>query len=237
MAPSDLPMEVSEDLVLENQVFANKRVNVCLTQTNYLLWKQQIVLTIRGLGLEGYLDGSFPTPAKLVRNRANEHIVNPLYLQFVKQDSSLASWLLSTVSADILPQLVGAETTAAVWGAITKLYSNLSTTKVMNLHCRLRSLKKGTQSMRDYTMAVKETCDLLASCGSSVSDLEHIATILNGLPVKYEPSVAAITASKESYTVNNVVSILIDAETRMEDVSRFPIGVHFTRSNSKHASK
>ncbi|KAL4308549.1 hypothetical protein GQ457_01G028360 [Hibiscus cannabinus] len=233
MAP---PMEISDDLVSDSQVFSNKRVNVCLTQTNYLLWKQQVVLTVRGLGLEGYLDSSFSAPARLVRNRENEQIINPLYLQYVKQDSSLASWLLSTVSADILPQLVGAETTAAVWGAITKLYSSHSTTKVMNLHCRLRSLKKGTLSMREYTMAVKETCDLLATCGSSITDIEHIATILNGLPVEYEPSVAAITASKESYTVDNVVSILIDAETRMEDVSRFPVGIHFTRFNHKQST-
>ncbi|KAL4352410.1 hypothetical protein GQ457_06G014490 [Hibiscus cannabinus] len=233
MAP---PIEISDDLVSDSQVFSNKIVNVCLTQTNYLLWKQQVVLTVRGFGLEGYLDGSFSAPARMVHNRENEQIVNPLYLQYVKQDSSLASWLLSTVSADILPQLVGAETTAAVWGAITKLYSSHSTTKVMNLHCRLRSLKKGTLSMREYTMAVKETCDHLATCGSSITDIEHIATILNGLPVEYEPSVAAITTSKESYTVDNVVSILIDAETRMEDVSRFPVGIHFTKFNHKQST-
>ncbi|KAL4376167.1 hypothetical protein GQ457_02G011570 [Hibiscus cannabinus] len=217
----------------ELQVFSNKRINVCLTQVNYLLWKQQVVLTIHSLGLEGYLDGSFPVPAKMVRNTAGEQAINPLYLQYVKQDCSLASWLLSTVSANILPQLVGAETTAAIWSAITKLYSTLSTTKIMNLHCRLRSMKKGTQSMQDYTLAIKSTCDLLATCGSPVSDIEHIATILNGLPAEYEPSVAAISASQESLYVDNVVSILIDAESTMEDTSRFPIGINLTRFKNK----
>ncbi|GMI93411.1 hypothetical protein HRI_003010400 [Hibiscus trionum] len=95
--------------------------------------------------------------------------------------------------------------------------------------------------MREYTMAIKEICDLLGSCGDSVSDVEQIATILNGLPIEYEPTVAAITASKMAYTVDNVVSILVDAETRLEDTSRFPVGINYTkfpakRSNS-HASR
>ncbi|KAL4369233.1 hypothetical protein GQ457_05G019600 [Hibiscus cannabinus] len=177
MAPPE--MVVVDESAGETQVFSNKRINVCLTRSNYLLWKQQVVLTIRGLGLEGYLDGSITAPAKIVRNGAGEQIVNPLYLQFVKQDSSLASWLLSTVSADILPQLVGSESTRDVWSA-----------------------------------------------------LEHVATILNGLPIEYEPSVAAITASKDTYYVDSVVSILIDAESRLEDSSRFPVGVNFTKLNT-----
>ncbi|KAL4312526.1 hypothetical protein GQ457_01G019930 [Hibiscus cannabinus] len=203
MAPPELILDEADDhSALEAQIVSNKRVNVCLTESNFLLWKQQVVLTIRGLGLEGYLDGSLPCPVKLARNRA-----------------------------------VGSETTAAVWNSITKLYSTLSTTKIMNLHCRLRSMKKGTQSMRDYTTAIKKICDLLAACGSSISNVEHIATILNGLPIEYEPSVATITASKETYTVENVVSILVDAETRLEDSSRYSIGINYTKYGGKIGDK
>ncbi|KAL4355549.1 hypothetical protein GQ457_06G026970 [Hibiscus cannabinus] len=221
---------------LSQQVFSNKRVNICLNESNFLLWKQQVVLTVRGLGLEDYLDGSISIPAKSIQNRSGDEILNPLYFQYRKQDSSLASWLLSTISPSLLPQFVGSDTTADIWKAVTKRFATLSTTKIMNLHCRLRSMKKGSQSMYEYTMAIKQICDLLASCGSSISAVEHIATILNGLPIEYEPSIAAITASKESYSVENIVSILIDAESRMEDSSRFPVGINFTQTNVKQGS-
>ncbi|KAL4290064.1 hypothetical protein GQ457_14G022270 [Hibiscus cannabinus] len=91
--------------------------------------------------------------------------------------------------------------------------------------------------MRDYTTAIKEICDLLAACGSSISNVEHIATILNGLPIEYEPSVATITASKETYTVENVVSILVDAETRLEDSSGYSIGINYTKYAGKTGEK
>ncbi|KAL4290646.1 hypothetical protein GQ457_14G002830 [Hibiscus cannabinus] len=234
---SEIPtLSATEEAVLDPQIFSNKRVNICLNESNFLLWKQQVVLTIRGLGLEGFLDGSIHVPSKTVRNSAGADTLNPLYLQHVKQDSSLASWLLSTISPHVLPQLVGADTTTAIWKSVSKLYSTLSTTKVMNLHCRLRSMKKGAQTMTEYTMAIKQIYDLLASCGNSISEIEHIATILNGLPIEYEPSIAAITASREAYTVENIVSILVDAESRTEDSARFPVGINYTNYNPKQGS-
>ncbi|KAL4272411.1 hypothetical protein GQ457_13G004560 [Hibiscus cannabinus] len=222
MAPPEIHvLSADEEQVLETQTFANKRVNVCLNETNYLLWKQQVVLTIKGLRLEGFMDGYVPVPSKIARNRGGEEVSNPLYLQYIKQDSSLASWLLSTISPHILPQLVGSETTAGIWKTITD---------------KLRSMKKGTQSVTEYAMVIKQTCDLLASCGNPISKIEHIATILNGLPIEFEPSIAANTASKESYSVDNIVSVLVDAKTRMEGSTRFPIGINYTKYNGKHVA-
>ncbi|KAE8716984.1 hypothetical protein F3Y22_tig00110076pilonHSYRG00029 [Hibiscus syriacus] len=120
-----------------SHTFANKRINVFLTDSNYLLWKQQVILIIRGLGLEGFLDDSMVVPVKLVLNDA---------------------------------------------------------------------------------------------------DIDHIATIINGLPVEYEPTVAAITTSREPFSLYNVVSFLIDVESHLDDSSRFPIAVNFIRYNTNQVS-
>ncbi|KAL4278030.1 hypothetical protein GQ457_03G023670 [Hibiscus cannabinus] len=213
-----------------SQMFSNKRINICLYDTNFLLWKQQVVLTIRGLGLEEFIDPDVPKPAKFVEKESGGRMLNPEYVQFVKQDSSLASWLLSTVSPDILPQLVGADTSASIWHVILSLYSKLSTTKLMHLHCKLRSMKKGVLTMREYTMKIKEVCDLLALSGRKVDEVEHIATILNGLPSEYAPFVAVITASKEPFSLEGVVSVLVDAESRLlADVVEPPVGINLSQ--------
>ncbi|KAL4290610.1 hypothetical protein GQ457_14G000610 [Hibiscus cannabinus] len=217
-----------------SHMFSNKRIKVCLDDTNYLLWKQHVVLTIRGLGLEEFIDPDTPKPAKFV-DRAGERVVNPAYTRFVKQDSSLASWLLSTVSSDVLPQLVGAETSAEIWSVISGLYSKMSTTKIMHLHCKLRSMKKGALRMREYTVKVKEICDLLALSGNKVAEVEHIATILNGLPAEFAPFVAVITASQVPYTLDGVISVLVDAESRLLDVVEAPIGINLSQFQSSES--
>ncbi|GMJ03321.1 hypothetical protein HRI_004001300 [Hibiscus trionum] len=214
-----------------DQSFSNKRISVRLDETNFLLWKQQVLLMIRGHGLESFLASTAAPPSQFLpsTDSAAPPSLNPAYTRFVQQDSSLASWLLSTVSPEVLPRLVGADTSSKIWQLITGMYSQLSTTRLMHLHCRLRSIKKCDLSMRAYTMQIKEICDLLASCGSPVSSIEQIATILNGLPPEYDPFVAVISASRDPYTVDNAVSILIDAETRVADPLRMPIGIHNTQ--------
>ncbi|GMJ10654.1 hypothetical protein HRI_004734600 [Hibiscus trionum] len=104
------------------QSFSNKRINVCLDDTNFLLWKQQVILTIRGLGLEAFIDPDTLKPVKVIDRASGDRIVNHAYTQFVKQDSSLASWLLSTVSSDILPQLVEAKISSEIWSVIQGLH-------------------------------------------------------------------------------------------------------------------
>ncbi|KAL4364045.1 hypothetical protein GQ457_04G021880 [Hibiscus cannabinus] len=203
-------LDGGEDAVHGNEdvashMFSNKRIKVCLDDTNYLLWKQQVVLTIRA------------------------------YTRFVKQDSSLASWLLSTVSSDVLPQLVGDETSAEIWSVISGLYSKMSTTKIMHLHCKLRSMKKGALRMREYTVKVKEICDLLAVSGNKVAEVEHIATILNGLPAEFAPFVVVITASQVPYTLDGVISVLVDVESRLLDVVEAPIGINLSQFQSSES--
>ncbi|KAL4384709.1 hypothetical protein GQ457_15G011510 [Hibiscus cannabinus] len=104
--------------------------------------------------------------------------------------------------------------------------------KVMCLHCRLRSLKKGTSSMRSYIAQVKEVCDLLATCGSKVSEVEQLATILNGLSMEYDPFVAVITGSREQFTLKAATSVLIDAEMRVSDPQRLPVRINMLQHSS-----
>ncbi|KAL4340378.1 hypothetical protein GQ457_08G036940 [Hibiscus cannabinus] len=225
--------EVSSDV----STFANKQISIRLDDSNFLLWRQQVVLMVRGLDLEHYLSEMTVAPPKLVRNDAGEMVSNVAYRRFMKQDSSLASWLLSTISPSVLPKLVGSETSAAIWKAVTQLYSKISTTKVMHLHCRLRAMRKGTLSMGEYTSQIKEICDLLASCGSPVSDIEHTATILNGLPAEYDPFTAVITASREPYSLEAAVSVLTDAETRLMDPLRIPVSINYARYESEDKNR
>ncbi|KAH1123149.1 hypothetical protein J1N35_006309 [Gossypium stocksii] len=87
----------------------------------------------------------------------------------------------------LLSQLVGSDTSKDIWTTLLRLFSTKSTTKI---------------------------CDTLAACGNSLSEIGHVATILNGLPVEYDPFIVVIAASREPVSLEGVCSILVDAETR-----------------------
>ncbi|KAL4339185.1 hypothetical protein GQ457_08G017900 [Hibiscus cannabinus] len=186
--------------------------SMCLDDTIFLLWKQHLLFTIRGLGLEEYIDSKTSKPAKHVMHTNGKRAMNPAYVQFVKQDNSLASWLLFPVSTNILHQLVGVDTSADIWNVVIGLFAKLSTTKVLHLHSKLRSMKK-------------------------VSEVEHIATILNGLPREYATFVAVFTSSQTLYSLDGVVSGLCDAEPRFVDSMEAPIGINLSQYQQDDSTK
>ncbi|KAL4347275.1 hypothetical protein GQ457_17G013270 [Hibiscus cannabinus] len=206
----------SQDLLKSGKAFSNKRVSVILDEMNYLLWKQQILLTVRSHRLEKLFLGKLKPPPETVQNDEGETVSNDDYEVFLAQDSALASWLLSTISAPLLPQFVGAEIATDVWSTVVQFFANRSTTSVMTLHCKLRSIRKGEESMQSYLIQIKEVCDTLSACGSFVSDIEQIATILNGLSIEYQSFVVVITTSKPSFTLDAVKSTLVDTEAQIK---------------------
>ncbi|KAE8657369.1 hypothetical protein F3Y22_tig00116996pilonHSYRG00578 [Hibiscus syriacus] len=71
-----------------------------------------------------------------------------------------------------------------------------------------------------YISQVKEVCDALTTCGCLISKYEQIATNLNGLSVEYRPFVVVITASREPFTLDEIVSILVDVEAQQQTFDR-----------------
>ncbi|KAE8735021.1 hypothetical protein F3Y22_tig00000483pilonHSYRG00001 [Hibiscus syriacus] len=176
--------------------FMNKYVNVRLDDNNFLLWKQQVLLMIKGHELEHLLDESLSIP-----------------LQTVVDES-------------------GAHTSAKIWNIVLSMFSKLSTTKIMSLHGRLKSLKKRDLSVHEFSIQIKEICDLLATSGSPVSKIDQSVTLLNRLLGDFESFVAAITVSREPYTFNTVTSILIDAKSRIGDLMKSSVSINLTRHNN-----
>lgn len=93
----------------------------------------------------------------------------------------------------LLSQLVGSDTSKDIWSTLLRLFCTKSTTKI---------------------------CDTLAACGNSLSEIEHMAAILNGLPVENDPFIAVIAASREPVSLESVCSVLVDAETRQLNSTR-----------------
>ncbi|KAH1130395.1 hypothetical protein J1N35_001773 [Gossypium stocksii] len=83
--------------------------------------------------------------------------------------------------------------------------------------------------MRDYLSQIKEVCNTLITCGSPISDTEHIATILNGLPKYYDSFVAVITSNHEPYTLDRLTTILMNAESCLHDPLCLPLFINIAQ--------
>ena len=82
------------------QYFVNPSTQILtikLTDENYLMWKQQVLIAVRGYGLEGFLNRTIPCPPQTLSVHGAGFIPNLEYEIWSRQDQLLASgsWRLS----------------------------------------------------------------------------------------------------------------------------------------------
>ncbi|KAK5771980.1 hypothetical protein PVK06_048236 [Gossypium arboreum] len=86
----------------------SKHDTMKLSEHNFLLWKQQVLLILEGYGLHDFVLRTINVPPQSIVERNGNLVANPDFLFHKQQDKLLASWLLSTICDDILVYLTSA---------------------------------------------------------------------------------------------------------------------------------
>ncbi|KAL4318252.1 hypothetical protein GQ457_18G017660 [Hibiscus cannabinus] len=216
-----------------HRLFSSKKINVVLDDNNYLLWHQQVFLTIKTHKLLKFIDSNVSPPPEYV-TKDGQVSINPEFEVYEEQDGALASWLLSTVSEGVLPHLIGINTASGIWQTLHRIFSGKTTSRLMYFRRLLHTQKKGELSMKEFLLKVKTIRDNLASCGEHITEHEHVTAILNGLPPEYDSIITVLTAGNVAPSVNAVSTILLDSDARQSTLhSQILACAHI--SNGQHS--
>lgn len=80
-----------------------------LGKGNYLLWKAQVLPTIRGAQMFGYLDGTAEVPVKEIKVKEGDKVikkVNSDFTRWVTEDQQVLDYLMTTLTRDVLMLLI-----------------------------------------------------------------------------------------------------------------------------------
>ncbi|KAE8665844.1 Retrovirus-related Pol polyprotein from transposon TNT 1-94 [Hibiscus syriacus] len=131
-----------------------------------------------------------------------------------QQDKLLASWLLTTVSMEVLPHLTGLTSAVAIWNVVTRLFGARSSAKISSLRHTLHSQRKSGLYVHEFLAKVKAVCDFLNASGSVVAEQEHVSIILAGLTMEFESVIAIF--SREEVSLDTLTEMLLDCEARQK---------------------
>lgn len=191
-----------------------------LTRDNHLLWKAQFLPTVRGAQLMGILDGSTSAPAKTMEvedaEKKKKIVPNPEYDSWLLKDQQLLSYLLNSISKDILARVTTLTSSAEVWSALEAMLSAHSMARVTNLRMQLATLKKGSMTTVAYFTKMCAIRDELAAVGKPIEDGEMASHILNGLGYDYNPFVSAMLGRLDPVPLSDLYSQLMAYDLRME---------------------
>ncbi|KAJ0963639.1 hypothetical protein J5N97_028761 [Dioscorea zingiberensis] len=191
-------------------------IDVKLTRNNYLLWKVQFLPYLRSQQFLGYVDGTIVCPSKTITQATTEgatQVPNPTWLQ---QDQLVLSVLLSSLSEEVLSQVLFLSTSFDVWTTLERMFSSQSRARIMQIRLELSTTQKKELSVLDYFNKMKGLADTLVAIGQPLRDEEVITYILTGLDSDFDPFVTSITTRTDPMSLNDLYVHLLSYEMCME---------------------
>jgi hypothetical protein len=133
------------------------------------------------------------------------------------QEHHVMSYLLTSVSRDILVQIIALPTAAEVWKHIETLFASQSSARVINTLMALATTQKEPSTTIECIAKMKSLADEMASTGKKLDDDDELTSyILVGLDAEYISLVSSIAARVEPITFSKLYSQLLAFENRME---------------------
>jgi hypothetical protein len=106
-----------------------------LSKQNQATWKAQVVATMHGARLEGYLTDKIIKPVVELDAKDGEKeikITNPDYEDWLAVDQQVLSFLLASASKDVLIQIAAKKTAADAWQTIEAMFSSQTRAHTVN---------------------------------------------------------------------------------------------------------
>ncbi|CAL8156489.1 unnamed protein product [Prunus armeniaca] len=125
--------------------------------------------------------------------------------------------LISTLTPGVLSQVSRCLTARDAWISLEKRFNSQSRSRILQLKHQLQTTKRGTSSITDFVDQMTAVADSLALAGKPVDDDDLIDLILNSLGPAYESVVNSIQSRDPLMAVDDVITFLLTAETRMAE--------------------
>jgi hypothetical protein len=141
-------------------------------------------------------------------------IPNPAYEARYAVDQQVLGFLLTSLSKEMLTQIIAAKTAAQAWKEIEDMFATKSRAQKINVRLALTTTRKGDMSISEYIAKMKALGDEISAAGKPIEKDELVPYIINGLDEEYEAVISANVAKNESVSVAEVHSQLLGFENR-----------------------
>ncbi|RVW33351.1 hypothetical protein CK203_085317 [Vitis vinifera] len=139
----------------------NHHLPVKLDRNNYVLWKTQIENVIYANGFDEHIEGLKPCPHQMIATGE----VNPDFLTWRRFDRMILSWIFSSLTLEIMGQIIGYQTSNTAWVALEKIFSTSSKARIMQLRLAFQTTRKGSLPIMEYILKMKTITYSLAAIG------------------------------------------------------------------------
>ncbi|GAV80218.1 UBN2_3 domain-containing protein [Cephalotus follicularis] len=138
---------------------------------NYGVWSRAMLIALRAKNKVGFINGSCLKPDQN----------SPLLHQWERCNAIVLSWIINTVSKELLGGIVYATDALAVWRDLKERFDRINGSRIFSIHRDIVCLSQGSATVSVYFSKLRELWDEYASlvtlpsygCPTSRAYLEH----------------------------------------------------------------
>jgi len=186
--------------------------NLKLDEDNFVLWRHQVLATIRGLKLLKFLQGD-QVPSSSPSSSPSQPLEE--VLQYQQQDQLIIVWFLASMTTSILTKVMGLDSSAQIWKCLQEQFASHMCAQIHKMKLLLKT-PKNDKTIYVYLHDIKKVVNMLAAIGSPITTEDHIESILEGLPEEYNAFIVVVTSHTNPYSINEIESLLLAQEERFQ---------------------
>ncbi|KAL9437851.1 hypothetical protein AB3S75_023676 [Citrus x aurantiifolia] len=155
-----------------------------LYQNNFIVWRTQVLTSIKGNGLEGFITGTNKCPDQhLVQDEvatnsssfgSRSRIDHPTFSVWIKIDQLLRSWMMSSIQENLLSLVIHCVSSQELWESLNRMFVSQTQARIMPIKMQLQTVKKGSMTMSAYFAKMKRLADTFAIAGKSVENADLV---------------------------------------------------------------
>ncbi|KAL0444742.1 UNVERIFIED_CONTAM: hypothetical protein Slati_2196900 [Sesamum latifolium] len=199
-------------------------ISAPLNATNWLTWSNSMKIALEGKDKVGFIDGSVVKPAE----------DSAEYKQWRIADSVVRTWILSTMSKDIVNAYLYVPSARALWVELEARYGECDDPLLYKTQRQISSISQGNMSVTAYYTSLKQlwdelmrvkppsmcTCGLCICCSnkSKVEEIEssQLIQFLMGLSEPYDAICSQILVLDPLSSVSKAYSMVLRVERQRQ---------------------
>jgi hypothetical protein len=184
-----------------------------LARSNHTTWKAQLLATLRGARLEGFVTGNNKSPTSDIEDKEGCKINNPDCEDWLARDQQVLSYILASISKGILVRIATAKLAAEAWKVLEEQFTSQTRACTISTRMALATTRKGTMTVAEYLTKMQSLGNDMA--GKSLDDEDLIQYILSELDEYYNSIVNSVLAHAQPITVSELTAQLLSFESHV----------------------
>jgi hypothetical protein len=143
-------------------------------------------------------------------------VANPKYEEWLTSGQQVFSFILASVSKEILARIATATTAAQAWEKLEVQFTSQTRLCAITTRMALATSRKGSLSVAEYLAKMQGLANDMAAAGKALDDEDLVQYIMYGLDEDYDSVVNSVLARPIPITVSELAAQIISFEARID---------------------